>query len=132
MRRTTHARHRQCRPHISVGGIALWLAKCQREPRQRCLRIAGKPERVGIGPSQLQRIDVDLHARRCQRGNAPGVCDLITRMTACEQDQVRLMHNLVGWRRAIVAGTTDRQPMVSRDDPARAEGCGDRRRQCFG
>ena len=57
---------------------------------------------------------------------------LIAGMAADEQHQFRLMHDLVGRRRGIVSGATDRQAMPRRDHAAAAERGGDRRGQRLG
>ena len=52
-------------------------------------------------------------------------------MTADEQHEIRLVHDLVGRRRGVVSRATNRQAMPRRDQAAPAERRADRRRQRF-
>ncbi len=98
--------------------------------RQRRLRIAHQAERVRIGlrPSSSGSMSI-CTTWRVERRNAPGVRHLIAGVAADEQHEVRLVHDLVGRRRGIVARAADRQAMPRRDDAAAAERGADRRGQ---
>ncbi len=61
-----------------------------------------------------------------RRRNAPGMRHLVAGMAADEQHQFRLVHDLVGRRRGIVSGATNRQAMPRRDHAAAAKRGGDR------
>ena len=114
---------------IGECGVPCGLPKRRQQLCQRGLGIAHQADGVCIGPPQLQRIDVDLHARRVELRNAPGVRHLIAGMAAHEQYHVGFVHDLVGRRRTIVSDATNRQSVAGGDRAAPAERRADRRRQ---
>ena len=114
---------------IGECGIACRFAQRGQQLRQRGLWITHQAQGAWIAAAQFQRIDVDLHHFGVQRRNAPGVRHLIAGVAADEQHEVGLVHDLVGRRRGIVSGATNRQAMPRRDHTAPTKGGADRRRQ---
>ncbi len=127
----TPRRHHARRP-IAERTVARVSAERLEQFRQSRFRIAHQPKRIGIRSAELPRVYVNLHAGRIDCRNAPRVGHLIAGVAADEQYQLSRVHDLVGGRRGIVSGATNRQPMAGGNDTAPTERRRDRSMQRLG